>query len=1259
MARAAVLGGGSLNPFGGTGVDFGAFDITNADRESNLILTRVEVAWNAGRASDAEYLAALKAYAGTLTANTSQRLDADARVEQMTYRVEREVLAAKVDGGTATTQDLLAYDRGKLDGLNQDSEEYRQRLNTLQSTQSRYYSELEHDVVQTYNDGQMTTSALNAWYQARSVDPDLAGNPDITKSIDDRLHELSGRVIDERDALALDDYQKGKTNGPTFIAYATNARARFQPGTNDYKTWSDRISDAQDRTIETALLYRYDLSQQYAELAKFVASSSAPKGGTSTSKSTRTVLGADGKWHTVTTTSTKATGPSVAEQKAYHQRQIEVADAKQQMAQIAAKVAGVGGFTATDTVIGYYQKQLGKFAKGSDEWYAVQGKLDQLNDRKHAETVLAKEGIRISYPATSSPSSAAPSTAKGATTSSTAKTSVGSTAKSDTANVGIDAFMKALAHVESGGSYTARNKQTGAFGKYQIMPANWPSWAAKYLGNAAAAQTPENQEKVAKGRILDFYKQLGDWRAVAHAWLTGPNKDSNLNPSGWSASSTKYVDNVMAGLGLGPTSGSSLKAAATGPAGGVKAPPAAASGPLQVLTGYRRTAGPDSESEAVTVRTKFPTNMDSQAFVKFYAQYSAAFKSGATEFSIDNGNGVVHYFIGDDAVERRDGMRELDSLRISLFQERMVSYAGTPSEVTAAGQFNSAIQDAAAHEVMILDSYEKAGVSRGEPRDSATPIASGLEMLDQTLAGIKAHLDAADAALKRGELTTAYTQRQMAADLAASSSVTIAQFALAGAGDIAAIERAYGVKAAEALGTGGASKLEADLKRLNEWGTEIDKLMLDPKVVESGTLLDNVIKKDSAGKPMFDNTTADGQLDLADNWHWELKGDGSVEPVQSPAGGYDTTSGAQTHAIVGMIPIDYVNGDTTVKAYTKWDTGTVGWMIGADGKRTAIQGKVIRKRQPDGTDEMWVEDPFHPGLWSSTPVTYKTPVGFKAVQGQSGGVVFEFAGINPTGGFQGQATPDGWTYHLEFDPKTGTYVAYRSKPKGLFSDAVEEPLGSLEQGSFQGNAFDTAGFQRDLTGLTPDQVKFAKLGAPFVGGTVQQYRRWVAATVSPFMHKQVNERQQNLDEQRKAREIRAAGVTSPVVDPQSLYAAEHGLAPTFPSGTSDPTSLYSVERNYALKPLSTGPTTQPPTTTTLPPMVPLKVSTRPNPLPEAQRQALIAETAGRIKLAEAQAAAAAKVRAAAAKKAKAAALLPKATSTLSRTGHAAGTGNLQ
>jgi hypothetical protein len=107
---------------------------------------------------------------------------------------------------------------------------------------------------------------------------------------------------------------------------------------------------------------------------------------------------------------------------------------------------------------------------------------------------------------------------------------------------GLDRFLYALGEVESGGDYTARNPTTGAYGKYQILPSNWPAWAKLYLGSSTAPQTPANQETVAHRKVTALYNWLDSWAATAHWWLTG---SSDRNPANWSDFSRAYVNRVM------------------------------------------------------------------------------------------------------------------------------------------------------------------------------------------------------------------------------------------------------------------------------------------------------------------------------------------------------------------------------------------------------------------------------------------------------------------------------------------------------------------------------------------------------------------------------------------------------------------------------------------------------------------------------------------------------------------------------------------
>ena len=108
----------------------------------------------------------------------------------------------------------------------------------------------------------------------------------------------------------------------------------------------------------------------------------------------------------------------------------------------------------------------------------------------------------------------------------------------------LSRFMAAVAQVESHGNHTALNKKSGAYGRYQIMPANWRAWARRYLGNARAKPTPANQERVARAKMRELYRWLGSWERVSYWWLTGSSRTS-----AWSSAARHYVARVMAIFG--------------------------------------------------------------------------------------------------------------------------------------------------------------------------------------------------------------------------------------------------------------------------------------------------------------------------------------------------------------------------------------------------------------------------------------------------------------------------------------------------------------------------------------------------------------------------------------------------------------------------------------------------------------------------------------------------------------------------------------
>lgn len=113
-------------------------------------------------------------------------------------------------------------------------------------------------------------------------------------------------------------------------------------------------------------------------------------------------------------------------------------------------------------------------------------------------------------------------------------------------------FVNAIAGQESGGSYSAVNRSSGALGKYQIMPSNIPSWSKSVLGRSITAKqflsSPALQDKIAQTMLRRYVKKYG-YSGAAAAWYGGPgvaNKWSSMtNPQGAYPSIASYVNQIM------------------------------------------------------------------------------------------------------------------------------------------------------------------------------------------------------------------------------------------------------------------------------------------------------------------------------------------------------------------------------------------------------------------------------------------------------------------------------------------------------------------------------------------------------------------------------------------------------------------------------------------------------------------------------------------------------------------------------------------
>lgn len=113
----------------------------------------------------------------------------------------------------------------------------------------------------------------------------------------------------------------------------------------------------------------------------------------------------------------------------------------------------------------------------------------------------------------------------------------------------LDRFMYAISGQESGHNYNARNPDSGASGRFQIMPANWGPWSREVFGRVVA-RTPQNQDKVARYKMNQYYRQFGRWDLVARAWYAGPgsvkySQRALSRPQGRYPSINEYVWSVM------------------------------------------------------------------------------------------------------------------------------------------------------------------------------------------------------------------------------------------------------------------------------------------------------------------------------------------------------------------------------------------------------------------------------------------------------------------------------------------------------------------------------------------------------------------------------------------------------------------------------------------------------------------------------------------------------------------------------------------
>lgn len=131
------------------------------------------------------------------------------------------------------------------------------------------------------------------------------------------------------------------------------------------------------------------------------------------------------------------------------------------------------------------------------------------------------------------------------------------TQPSPTYSGGIRNIAEAIAKIESSGRYNAMGPRTNrgdyAYGKYQVMGANIPSWTKQALGYSMTPQqflnNPKAQDAVAYNQMGRIYKQYKDPRQVASIWFSGQPMKGNVAKDITGTSVPTYIKNFQKALG--------------------------------------------------------------------------------------------------------------------------------------------------------------------------------------------------------------------------------------------------------------------------------------------------------------------------------------------------------------------------------------------------------------------------------------------------------------------------------------------------------------------------------------------------------------------------------------------------------------------------------------------------------------------------------------------------------------------------------------
>lgn len=130
----------------------------------------------------------------------------------------------------------------------------------------------------------------------------------------------------------------------------------------------------------------------------------------------------------------------------------------------------------------------------------------------------------------------------------------------------IDDYTRGIAGVESGGQqypYQAIGpvvtsgiyKGDRAYGKYQVMGKNIPSWTKEAFGKAMTIEeflnSPEKQEQLIRFRAEKDYAKYGNWDDVASVWFSGRPLANNVSADVTGTTVPEYINRFRKQAGIG------------------------------------------------------------------------------------------------------------------------------------------------------------------------------------------------------------------------------------------------------------------------------------------------------------------------------------------------------------------------------------------------------------------------------------------------------------------------------------------------------------------------------------------------------------------------------------------------------------------------------------------------------------------------------------------------------------------------------------